>query len=130
MRQKCGVPDGPYVLSVGTVEPRKNLTGTVRAFRRHPRLPLLTTTADNGKEFAGFTVLERKLGLDVYFARPYHAWERGLNENTNGLLRQFFPKGLDLRGVTHPYVKHAEHLLNTRPRKSLGYRTPLEVLRQ
>lgn len=104
--------------------------GTVRAFRRHPGLPLLTTTADNGKEFAAFAVLERTLGLDVYFARPYHAWERGLNENTNGLLRQFFPKGLDLRGATHPYVKYVEHLLNTRPRKSLAYRTPLEVLRE
>jgi len=104
--------------------------GTVRAFRRHPGLPLLTTTADNGKEFAAFAVLERTLGLDVYFARPYHAWERGLNENTNGLLRQFFPKGLDLRGATHPYVKYVEHLLNTRPRKSLGYRTPLDVLRE
>ena len=104
--------------------------GTLRAFRRHPGLPLLTLTADNGKEFAAFAVLERKLGLDVYFARPYHAWERGLNENTNGLLRQFFPKGLDLRGATHPYVKYVEHLLNTRPRKSLGYRTPIELLRE
>jgi IS30 family transposase len=63
-------------------------------------------------------------------ARPYHAWERGLNENTNRLLRQFLPKGLDLRGATHPYVKSVEHLLNTRPRKSLGYRTPHEVLRE
>jgi len=104
--------------------------GTVRAFGRHPGLPRWTLTADNGKEFAAFGVLERKLGLDVYFARPYHAWERGLNENTNGLLRQFFPKGLDLRGATHPYVKSVEHLLNTRPRKSLGYRTPHEVLRE
>jgi transposase InsO family protein len=101
--------------------------GTVRAFGRHPGLPRRTLTADNGKEFAAFKVLERRLGLDVYFARPYHAWERGLNENTNGLLRQFFPKGLDLRGATHPYVKSVEHLLNTRPRKSLGYRTPHRV---
>jgi len=104
--------------------------GTVRAFGRHPGLPRRTLTADNGKEFSAFEVLERKLGLDVYFARPYHAWERGLNENTNGLLRQFFPKGMDLRGATHPYVKFVEHLLNTRPRKSLGYRTPHEVLRE
>ena len=102
----------------------------MRAFGRHPGLPRWTLTADNGKEFAAFEVLERKLGLDVYFARPYHAWERGLNENTNGLLRQFFPKGLDLRGATHPYVKSVEHLLNARPRKSLGYRTPHEVLRE
>lgn len=104
--------------------------GTWRAFARHPGVPLLTLTADNGKEFAAFVVLERKLGVDIYFANPYHAWERGLNENTNGLLRQFFPKGLDLRGATHPYVKYVEHLLNSRPRKSLAYRTPLEVLRE
>ena len=59
-------------------------------------LPFETMTADNGKEFAAFGALERNLGLAVYFAQPYHAWERGLNENTNGLLRQFFPKGLDI----------------------------------
>ena len=69
-----------------------------------------------------------RLGLDVYFATPYHAWERGLNENTNGLVRQFFPKGLDLAGVTHRQVRRVEDLLNTRPRKTLGYRTPDEVL--
>ena len=64
----------------------------------------------------------------MYFARPYHAWERGLNENTNGLIRQFFPKGLDLAGVTYGQVRRVERSLNTRPRKTLGYRTPLEVL--
>lgn len=103
---------------------------TQRAFARHGNLPRETLTADNGKEFAAFGFLERNLGLAVYFARPYHAWERGLNENTNGLLRQFFPKGLDLAGATHPYVTHVETLLNTRPRKALGYRTPQEVLRE
>ena len=104
--------------------------GTLRAFARHGELPCETLTADNGKEFAAFGVLERRLGLDVYFARPYHAWERGLNEQTNGLVRQFLPKGLDLRRVTWPYVKYVEALLNHRPRKSLSYRTPHEVLRQ
>jgi IS30 family transposase len=104
--------------------------GTIRAFRRHGGLPLRTTTADNGKEFAAHAELGNRLGLDVYFARPYHAWERGTNENTNGLVRQFFPKGLDLRPVTPRQVMHVEHLLNNRPRKCLGYRTPLEVLRR
>ena len=102
--------------------------GTILAFARHPGLPLETMTADNGKEFAAFPRLERKLGLEVYFAEPYHSWQRGTNENTNGLLRQFFPKGLDLRYATHPYVAHVERLLNSRPRKCLGYRTPQEVL--
>jgi len=103
---------------------------TMEAFARHGRLPLRTTTADNGKEFAGHAGLSAALGLDVYFARPYHAWERGTNENTNGLVRQFFPKGLDLRRVTPRQVEHVERLLNNRPRKCLGYRTPCEVLRR
>jgi transposase, IS30 family len=104
--------------------------GTVRAFERHGGLPLRTLTADNGKEFAAHAELAKELGLDVYFARPYHAWERGTNENTNGLVRQFFPKGLDLRQVTPRQVIHVERLLNNRPRKCLGYRTPMEVMRR
>lgn len=104
--------------------------GTIRAFERHGGLPLRTTTADNGKEFAAHADLTARLGLDVYFANPYHAWERGTNENTNGLVRQFFPKGLDLRWVSPRQVVHVERLLNNRPRKCLGYRTPLEVLRR
>jgi len=102
--------------------------GTIRAIARHGQLPLRTTTADNGKEFAAHAELTAALGLAVYFARPYHACERGLNENTNGLVRQFFPKGLDLAAVTDGQVRRVERLLNTRPRKSLGYRMPLEVL--
>lgn len=101
--------------------------GTIRAFRRHGPLPLRTMTADNGKEFAAHADLTAALGLAVYFARPYHAWERGLNENTNGLVRQFFPKGMDLAAVTDGQVRRVEHLLHTRPRKCLGYRTPREV---
>ena len=89
-----------------------------------------TLRADDGKELASHADLGAALGLDVYFARPYHAWERGTNENTNGLVRQFFPKGLDLRQVTAQQVAAAEHLLNNRPRKCLGYRTPLEVMRR
>ena len=62
--------------------------------------PLKTLTVDNGKEFAGHQALTSQLGLDVFFAHPYHAWERGLNEQTNRLLRQYFPKGVDFRHVT------------------------------
>ena len=89
-----------------------------------------TATVDNGKEFAGFRQLEERLGLRIYFARPYHAWERGLCENTNGLLRQFFPKGMDLRRVPRRALDRVSSLLNNRPRKGLGYRTPVEVLRR
>jgi hypothetical protein len=65
--------------------------------------------------------------MPVYFARPYHSWERGTNENTNGLLREYFPKGTSLTDLTQEDVDNAVHLLNTRPRKRLGYRTPEEV---
>jgi len=82
------------------------------------------------RTFPAFAILERTPTLNVYFARPYHAWQRGLNENTHGLGRQLLPKDLALRGATHPYARHVEHLLNTRPRKALGYRTPLDVLRE
>ena len=101
---------------------------TRRLFGRHAQVPLLTMTVDNGKEFALHEELGETLAVDVYFARPYHAWERGLSENTNGLLRQFVPKGMDLRKVSYQYVAKIEKLLNNRPRKCLGYRTPLEVL--
>jgi IS30 family transposase len=89
-----------------------------------------TLTADNGKEFADFKRLERGLGLRVYFARPHAAWERGTNENTNGLLREYFPKATDFTGVSHGQVARVVRSLNNRPRKCLGYRTPCEVFTQ
>jgi IS30 family transposase len=89
-----------------------------------------TVTFDNGKEFALHQRIARATGIDVYFARPYHAWERGANESFNGLLRQFFPKGTDFAATSPLEVKHVLDLLNDRPRKRLGYRTPREVLGQ
>ena len=86
-----------------------------------------TLTADNGSEFARFKQLEASLGFRVFFANPYCAWERGANENTNGLLRQYFPKGCNFHAITDQEVKVAVDKLNNRPRKSLGYRTPNEV---
>ena len=86
-----------------------------------------TMTFDNGKEFAQHQVLTDRLGLGVYFAKPYASWQRGLNENTNGLLRQFFPKGTDFARISRRQVARAEKLLNERPRKSLGYQTPSEL---
>ena len=91
-----------------------------------------TLTLDNGKEFAGFAghapPVAVSLDLAVYFAAPRRPWQRGTNENTNGLLRQFFPKGTDFAAVTCRRVARVEALLNDRPRKRLGYRTPAEVL--
>ncbi len=86
-----------------------------------------TLTLDNGTEFAGHAELS-VLGCDVYFADPYSAWQRGTNENTSGLLRQFFPKTIELTQITDKQVARATRLLNTRPRKCLNYRTPREVL--
>lgn len=93
-----------------------------------PEELLRTITLDNGKEFAEHHRLTDRLGADVYFAQPYASYQRGLNENTNGLLRQFFPKGTDFARISRRQVARAEQLLNDRPRKSLGYRTPSEIL--
>jgi len=101
---------------------------TTRLYRDLPASLRRTITGDNGKEFAQFKTIERQLKVRVYFARPYAAWERGTNENTNGLLREFFPKGSDFTKVSHHQVARATKLLNNRPRKCLNYRTPAQVL--
>jgi len=86
-----------------------------------------TISFDNGKEFAEHEKVAKELKADIYFAHPYHSWERGLNENSNGLLRQYFPKGMELTDITEAQVLAAAWKLNHRPRKVLGYRTPHEV---
>jgi IS30 family transposase len=85
-----------------------------------------TITADNGSELVGYRRIERGTGARFYFAAPYHAWERGTNENTNGLIRQYAPKGTSLAGLTQRDCSRIARQLNTRPRKRLGYRTPEE----
>src|SRR5204862_5863031 len=84
-------------------------------------------TLDNGQEFAHHYHITRALGLPVYFADPRSPWQRGSVENTNGLLRQYFPKRHDFTHTTERHLKRAEDALNHRPRKCLGYRTPYEV---
>ena len=101
---------------------------TERLFRKIPRSQRKTMTFDNGKEFAGFKDLEKSTGLYCYFADPYCSYQRGTNENTNGLLRQFFPKGTDFNEISDQELDKAVALLNNRPRKCLNYRTPHEVL--
>jgi len=86
-----------------------------------------TITYDNGREFTDHEGMARDLDARIYFAHPYASWERGLNENTNGLIRQYFPKDRDLTSVTATEIEQAMDKLNHRPRKSLGYRTPYEV---
>jgi IS30 family transposase len=89
--------------------------------RRH------SITFDNGTEFARCHRLEKHLGIQLYFADPGCPYQRGTNENTNGLIRQYFPKGTDFRDISHPQVRRVENLLNNRPRACLGFRTPNEV---
>ncbi len=86
-----------------------------------------TITSDNGKEFAEHEKIARKLQADFYFAHPYASWERGTNENTNGLIRQYFPKNRDFTTITQLEIDTAMERLNNRPRKRLGYLTPNQV---
>ena len=100
-----------------------------RAISRQRKL-FKTITLDNGTEFHGYEEVERKSKVPIYFATPYHSWERGTNENTNGLIRQYLPKGTDLKDLTQTECNWIAKELNTRPRKRLDYRTPDEVLSQ
>ncbi len=100
--------------------------GLLQSQRQHTH----TITADNGKEFAAHQAIGQALQAQVYFAHPYHSWERGLNENTNGLIRQYFPKGTDFEPVTDAEIQKVTDRLNHRPRKILGFRSPDEVWRQ
>jgi len=100
---------------------------TEEAFSRIPRKKRYTVTYDNGSEFSEYELIEQNTGMTVYFAYPYHSWERGTNENTNGLLRQFFPKKTSFKHITQKDLDKAVSLINNRPRKRLHYRTPKEV---
>jgi IS30 family transposase len=100
---------------------------SIKAFWRVPKAMRKTLTVDNGKEFSLFKEIEEKTGLTIYFADPYAAWQRGSNENTNKLMRQYFPKGMDFRKITDQELASKVKLLNHRPRKCLNYQTPHEV---
>jgi IS30 family transposase len=102
-------------------------TKTIRRVMHRHRKKVHTITFDNGKEFADHQTISTDLNADVYFATPYHSWERGLNENTNGLVRQYFPKNTDFTTITSRQVRKVQDLLNHRPRKTLGFKTPHEA---
>ena len=89
-----------------------------------------TITADNGTEFHNYPEIEKRTSTTFYFANPYHSWERGTNENTNGLIRQYLRKGTTMKGLTQRGCTAIAADLNTRPRKRLGYKTPLECLHE
>jgi IS30 family transposase len=92
-----------------------------------PKTVFKSMTCDNGKEFAGFKQIEELLDCPVYFAEPYRSWQRGSNENANGLLREFFPKGTCFSTVPQATINHATALINARPRKVLGFKTNYEI---
>lgn len=92
------------------------------------KFPVHTITFDNGKEFARHEEISLQLNTQCFFAKPYHSWERGLNEHTNGLVRQYFPKYTNIAMLLPEEVKNVENLLNDRPRKILNFQTPNEVI--
>ncbi|MFD1130581.1 IS30 family transposase [Paenibacillus provencensis] len=96
------------------------------AASQYPTAAFQTATADRGKEFACYANLEATHGVKVYFADPYSSWQRGSNENANGLLREFFPKGTDFAQITDESLEQAIDLINHRPRKCLGWKTAHE----
>ncbi len=87
-----------------------------------------TITSDNGKEFADHKFISKQLGIDFYFADPYASWQRGANENYNGLLRQYFPKKSSFENISWQEIKSVERKLNMRPRKQLGYISPVDKI--
>src|ERR1043165_2364338 len=137
-----GTPDGHCVASlvervigvvlIGKLR-RRNVAAlnkrVIEFIKEHPGL-FLSITADNGTEFHGYRETEQATGVPIYFATPYHSWERGTNENTNGLIRQYLPKRTSMKHLTQAQCNTIAGSLNNRPRKRHGYRTPLEVLSQ
>lgn len=103
---------------------------TIKAFSAIPDKLKKSFTVDNGKEFAAHKELSEATGMNVYFCDPYSPWQRGTNENTNGLLRQFFPKGTSFADVTDEDLQHFVDMINNRPRKRLNFLTPFEVLKK
>jgi IS30 family transposase len=108
----------------------KTTIAVTESINRH-MLPIAdlvhTITLDNGKEFSLHEIMSTMLDANIYFAKPYHSWERGLNENTNGLVRQYFPKKIPFDSITNYELQRVVRKLNNRPRKCLGYKTPFEV---
>ena len=114
--------------------PNREATTVRKAFAKEvkqlPRQMKLSLTYDQGREMAEHRLFTKQTKIKVYFAHPASPWERGTNENTNGLIRQFFPKGTDFNKVSRREIKKVQHLLNGRPRKTLNWQTPYEVFKE
>ena len=134
-----GANDGHCIVTLVDRKSRYTLIGKLRTrttrelnrkvielLQRQPH-SIRTITADNGTEFHQFQDIEQRTGAEFYFCTPYHSWQRGTNENTNGLIRQYFPKGKSMARVTQDECDVVATKLNTRPRRTLGVKTPEEV---
>jgi transposase, IS30 family len=108
----------------------KDLAANVAQMLQEWKPYLFTITADNGKEFADHKTIAEALELQFFFARPYHSWERGSNENLNGLIRQYIPKKTDFDTITDQYIQQIETDLNNRPRKRFNFESPLKMFQQ
>jgi IS30 family transposase len=106
----------------------KSSSATVEAMKRLTTFPCHTVTLDNGPENTNWKDMEEATRASVYYAHPYHSWERGTNENTNGLIREYFPKKTDFTLISDEEIAKVEYILNTRPRKRLNWSTPLQVM--
>lgn len=106
----------------------KASVSTVEAMKRLTSFPCHTVTLDNGSENTNWKDMEEVTSASIYYAHPYHSWERGTNENTNGLIREYFPKGTDFTQTPDEEIAKVEYILNTRPRKRLNWSTPLQVM--
>ena len=134
-----GKPGGPVLvtmvervsrdtlIALATSREALGVGAAILAAMKGSKEKFMTMTYDNGKEFAHHELLADLLVASAYFAHPYHSWERGLNENTNGLIRQYPPKGSDFRSLTGEEVAGIQNKLNSRPRKCLDYPTPDDI---
>ena len=108
--------------------PKRSATGTRLVIEKLLYgLPVKSISLDNGSEFSEFRKLEEHLHTLVYFAEPHKPWQRGTNENTNDIIRFFFPKGFDFRSISDEDILFVEYLINNRPRKCLGWNSPAEI---
>jgi IS30 family transposase len=109
---------------------RETQRAMIELYRRFPQRAKQTTTLDNGSEFVDHEKVTQKTGIVIYFARPYHSWERGSNENANGMIRWYFPKKTDFNRISHKEIEYVQNLINNRPRKCLGFKTSQEIFNQ
>jgi IS30 family transposase len=126
-RHKRSVKNGPALAGYGAITMKNALSATMTTLPEQVRRSL---TWDRGKELSAHAAFKVETGIPVFFADPHSPWQRGTNENTNGLLRQYFPKGTDLSRWSNEEIQAVATALNSRPRKTLGWKTPAEAFNE